>query len=381
MNILHISANYPPLVGGPAASVPYLAKELAGMGHTVFVLTVGTPEYEKGEYTVYKCGDVPGARSSIRVGLVKGIKMGLLGRKILKEHHIDIIHAHDPNISTIAHPIMDPWGKIPSMVKYSGDLAWELIGLKRGKHADDFWNTPAARILLFIERILFRSFTRVVAQSNYHRNMLKEVCHVPEERLIQVPNGINVYTYSQEEIESAVKKLPEGRKIGSSSRLVSWKGVEFGIKAMKFISGSYIVIGDGPEREKLEKLAKDEGVENRVVFLGRLAHEEVQLYLRCCDVMLVTSLYEPFGISILDGFAAGIPVVGSKSGGIMELVEPELLFESRNIDDIVRKVNVALENRSSLVERQNRKLKRYLWKNIALDFMKEYEKLIREHKK
>jgi glycogen(starch) synthase len=381
MNILHISANYPPLLGGPAASVPYLAKELARMGHTVFVLTVGTPEYEQGEYTVYKCGDVPGPRSSIRVGLIKGIKMGLLGRKLLKKHRIDIIHAHDPNISTIAHPIMDPFGKIPSMVKYSGDLAWELIGLKRGRHADDFWNTPTARALLFIERILFRSFTRVVAQSNYHRNMLKNVCHVPEQRLIQVPNGINIYEYSPEEIESARRKLPEGLKIGSSSRLVSWKGVEFSIKGMKNINGSYIVIGDGPERGKLEKLAKDEGVENKVVFLGRLPHEEVQLYLRCCDVMLVTSLYEPFGISILDGFASSVPVVGSKSGGIRELVEPELQFESRNIDDLVEKINWALENRSAMVERQNKKLQRYLWKNIALDFLREYEKLIQEHKK
>jgi glycosyltransferase involved in cell wall biosynthesis len=335
------------------------------MGHTVFVLTVGTPEYEQGEYTVYKCGDVPGPRSSIRVGLIKGIKMGLLGRKLLKKHRIDIIHAHDPNISTIAHPIMDPFGKIPSMVKYSGDLAWELIGLKRGRHADDFWNTPTARTLLFIERILFRSFTRVVAQSNYHRNMLKNVCHVPEQRLIQVPNGINIYEYSQEEIESARRKLPEGLKIGSSSRLVSWKGVEFGIKGMKHINGSYIVIGDGPERGKLEKLAKDEGVAHKVVFLGRLPHEEVQLYLRCCDVMLVTSLYEPFGISILDGFASGVPVVGSRAGGIIELVEPELLFESRNIDDLVKKINWALENRSAMVERQNEKLQRYLWKNIA----------------
>lgn len=377
MNILHISANYPPLLGGPAASVPYLAREQARMGHNVFVLTVGTPGYEKGEYTVYKCGNVPGPRSSVRVGLIKGIKMGLLGRKILRKHRIDIIHAHDPNISTIAHPIMDPLGKIPSMVKYSGDLAWELIGLKRGKHAEDFWNTPEARLLLFIERNLFRSFTRVVAQSDYHRNMLKNICRVPERMLIQVPNGVNVYEYSQEEIESAKEQLPEGVKIASSNRLVSWKGVEYGIGAMKQIEGCYVVIGDGPERKRLEKLAEEKGVARRVLFLGRLPHEKVQLYLRCCDVMLVASLYEPFGISILDGFAAGVPVLGSRTGGIVELVEPELLFESRNVDDIARKINYALKNRSALVERQNRKLQRYLWKNIALDFQREYEKLLR----
>lgn len=97
--------------------------------------------------------------------------------------------------------------------------------------------------------------------------------------------------------------------------------------------------------------------------------------------MLVTSLYEPFGISILDGFASSVPVVGSRAGGIIELVEPELLFESRNIDDLVEKINWALENRSAMVERQNKKLQRYLWKNIALDFLREYEKLIQEHKR
>jgi len=376
MNILHISANYPPLLGGPAASVPYLAAEQVKMGHNVFVLTVGLPRYSKNSFTVYKCGDVKGPRSSIWVGFKKGVKMGLLGRKVVKEHDIDIIHAHDPNISTIAHPIMNPKGKIPSLVKYSGDLAWELVGLKKGIHAERFWETITAKILIGAERVLFSSFDRVVAQSDYHRGMLKNICKVGENKLIQAPNGVFVFKYSKDEIEKAKKELPDGLKIASASRLVYWKGIEYGIKAMKYIDGNYIIFGDGPDKQRLQEIARNEGVSDKVVFFGKVPHERVQLYLRNCDVHLAPSIYEPFGISILDGFAAEIPVLGSNIGGIPELIDRPQLFEAKNVEDIVTKINYALENKKAIVSRQTKKIEDYLWPKIARDLQTEYERPI-----
>jgi len=378
MNILHISSNYPPRIGGPAASVPYLAREQAKQRNDVFILTHGLPRVTKGAVTVYRCGEIGGDITNIRKGLEKGIKMGVLGREIIKKHDIDVIHAHDPNVSAIAGIIINSRKKIPSFIKYSGDLAGELLGLKRGISEEDFWDSFSAKTVVGIEKFLLSRFHRVVVQNEYQKKMLKYICKVEDDKIVQIPNGIHVYEYSADEIEKAKNELPIGLKIASVCRLVPWKGLEYGIKAMKNIDGKYIIFGDGPDKQRLEGIAKKEDVSDRVIFFGKIPHGKVQLYLKNCDVLLIPSVYEPFGISILDGFAAGVPVVGSKVGGIPELLDKERLFEVRNADEILDKIDYSLRNRGKIVARQAKKLEKYLWPKIANDLQREYECLVQE---
>jgi 1,4-alpha-glucan branching enzyme len=383
MNILHISANYPPLLGGPAASVPYLAMEQAKKGHNVFVLTHGLPEITAGRVTVHRCGEIKGDITSIKASLKKSVKMGLLGKKIIKKNNIDMIHAHDPNVSAIACIIANPFRKIPSVVKYSGDFAWEFLGLKKGVSGDekDFWNSLPARTVVGAEKFVLGRFHSIVVQNEYQEQMLKNICKIKSDKIIRIPNGVHVYRYSEKEINKAKAELPEGLKIASVCRLVPWKGLEYGIRAIKsmYPEATYIIFGEGPDKHRLKEITKREGMGDNVIFFGKIPHEKVQLYLSNCDILLVPSVYEPFGIGILDGFAAGIPVVGSRIGGIPELIDNQQLFDSGNLEDMVNKINLAIQNKNRIVAEQRKKLDKYQWQRIAENLQKEYELIMRRH--
>lgn len=381
MNILHISANYPPLLGGPAASVPYLTMEQAKKGHDVFVLTHGLPAITEGRVTIYKCGEIKSDITSIKASLAKSVSMGILGRYIVKKHNIGIIHAHDPNVSAIAGIIANPFKKIPSVVKYSGDFAWEFLGLKKGvsENEKEFWKSLPARTVVGAEKFILSRFHRVAVQNEYQEKMLKYICKVKGEKIIKIPNGVEVFKYSDNDIKKAKAELSEGLKIASVCRLVPWKGIEYGIKAIKdsSLEAKYIIFGEGPDKQRLVEITKKEGASDKVIFFGKVPHEKVQLYLSNCDILLVPSVYEPFGISILDGFAAGIPVIGSSIGGIPELVDKQQLFESGNVKDMVNKINLALQNKNRIAVEQTKKLDTYLWQRIAENLQKEYELTMR----
>jgi len=83
------------------------------------------------------------------------------------------------------------------------------------------------------------------------------------------------------------------------------------------------LVGDGPLRSDLERLAANLGVSNAVDFLGIRDRREIVELLSGTDVVVLPSRAEPFGIAVLEGMAAGKPVVASATGGIVEIIEHE----------------------------------------------------------
>ena len=103
----------------------------------------------------------------------------------------------------------------------------------------------------------------------------------------------------------------------------------------KEIPTRLILIGDGPERSSMERLAREQGVENSTYFLGKI--KETEKALCSADVYLMTSETESFGVSALEAMAAGIPVISSNTGGIPEVNvhdETGFLSDVGDIDDM-----------------------------------------------
>ncbi len=359
MNILHLSANYPPMIGGPASSVPYIVEEQLKLGHKVYVLTSGIRDKNDATY-IFRC-NISTSNNNMLGNLLKLLKMGIIGRRIIKKYRIDIIHVHDPNISALAHFIADPFNKIPSIVKYSGDLSIELIG-------------KIFLPLIILERLIFKTFTKVQVQSKWNKCFLQRYCKVPESKIIFIPNGINLNNFAPQNKNNLVPIIV------SSCRLEKWKGLEYSIKAMKHLNATYIIFGDGKEKNNLLKLIRDEKLTDRVFLVGKIPHSELHTHLSKCDLMIVPSLYEPFGITILDGFNTNIPVIGSNIGGIPELLEPDQLFKAGDISDIVIKAIDALKNKDKIIKSQNNKLTNYSWNKIVADLEKQYTELLNTKK-
>jgi glycosyltransferase involved in cell wall biosynthesis len=98
----------------------------------------------------------------------------------------------------------------------------------------------------------------------------------------------------------------------SIGNLLHWKGFEFGVRAFAragLENSRYVVIGDGPERHRLERVAHELGVERQVRFLGRLPRDRVLSELRRCHALVHPSMHDSGGWVCLEAMAAGCPVL------------------------------------------------------------------------
>ncbi len=112
--------------------------------------------------------------------------------------------------------------------------------------------------------------------------------------------------------------------VGVAGRLAAEKGVSVLLEAMKDVlarvpKARLVVAGDGPERPALERQARDLGIDNRVAFLGMRA--DLPRVLAALDVFVLPSLYEGFGLVVLEAMAVGVPVIATRVGGVPEVIE------------------------------------------------------------
>ncbi len=121
-------------------------------------------------------------------------------------------------------------------------------------------------------------------------------------------------------------EIPRDRDLLFVGRLVSDKGADVLLRALgqlaaRGIEPGLTVIGDGPEREPLERQAREAGLGGRVRFLGRRTGEELARELCRHRILVVPSRYqEPFGVVALEGIACGAVAVGSAGGGLSEAI-------------------------------------------------------------
>jgi glycosyltransferase involved in cell wall biosynthesis len=135
-------------------------------------------------------------------------------------------------------------------------------------------------------------------------------------------------------------------------RLVSDKGADCLIRALaalkkKGIRPRLSIIGDGPERTRLEKLCSELGLYEQVHFFGARPQSEIGMMLQRHRILVVPSLWaEPFGIVALEGIASGCITIGSDQGGLPEAIGPcGLTFPNGDVDALAEKLEMVLVDR------------------------------------
>jgi glycosyltransferase involved in cell wall biosynthesis len=173
-------------------------------------------------------------------------------------------------------------------------------------------------------------------------------------------------------------------------RLSEMKGVKYLIEAIGILKkqGTEFkckIIGDGPERKNLESLVENLDIANLVEFVGFVQHREIPGHFSNASVFVgpsvttETGYKEGFGLVFVEAMAAGLPVIGSRSGGITDTVkhlETGLLVEERDSEQIAKYI-LELSCNSSLREKlimNGKKLaKDYSWQSIASQYSEIYE--------
>ena len=164
-------------------------------------------------------------------------------------------------------------------------------------------------------RVLSRLIDRYVAVSRAVAAQLTDEYHVPERKVCVVPNATPVPA-------ALSRRAPEGRPftVLTVGRLHPQKGLDDLLRAAARVRDAvFLIAGDGPERARLEALARELGVADRVRFLGFRA--DVPDLLDACDLFVLPSLYEGLPLGVLEAMARGAPVVGTAVPGIEEALE------------------------------------------------------------
>lgn len=178
------------------------------------------------------------------------------------------------------------------------------------------------RMRHWVERFAGRAADRVVCVSASVRDFCRDVARFPAEKLLVVPNGVELERFANVPPLTADELgIAAGRKLLLFvGRLDRQKGLDWllpGLPALLDELGTHdlLVAGDGPARDELVELAGGDG---RIHFLGR--RDDVPRLLATADLLLLPSRYEGMPNVVLEAMAAGRPVVATQAEGVLELL-------------------------------------------------------------
>ena len=233
-----------------------------------------------------------------------------------------------------------------------------------------------------------RRYRKVVAISERVRRQLKQYYNVPDERIVTIPNGINLSRFNPENARSrsAVRRsfgipqdVPLLLFVGSQYRL---KGLEFAIKALVEMETQAMLLVVGADvAAPFKRLAEQLGVSDRVIFAG--ARSDLPTIYPAADAFVFPTLYETFALVCLEAMASGLPVLASPVGGIEDYLRDgeNGLHINRDATEIAAKLDRLLndlELRTRLRKAGIATAKNYAWERIAKQYLNLFDELIAE---
>ena len=203
-----------------------------------------------------------------------------------------------------------------------------------------------------------------------------------------VPHGVdvNLFTLDARRDTNGTAAL----RIGYLGALHRQKGVDVLLRAVALMHGSRVleIVGDGPERERLRALVRDLGIGDVVQFRGSVPHAATPAVIPMWDVLVLPSrttrnVKEQFGRVLIEAMASGVPVVGSSSGEIPEVIGPAgRVFPENDAPALARVLDELAarpELRASLSEQARRRaVDQYSWEAVADRVAKVYRELVCE---
>ncbi|MDZ7611995.1 MAG: glycosyltransferase family 4 protein [Candidatus Moranbacteria bacterium] len=232
------------------------------------------------------------------------------------------------------------------------------------------------RFLKKIVQFLFSQADVIVAQSsNTKNNAISHYSPKNEIKIIPLPyEKTNLSKKSRDEL--GLKG--DEKYIVGIGRMVKRKGFEYFIEALSKLDKNVkgIIIGEGPEKEKLLKLADKKGAKNKLILPGFVSDEEKFHYLCNSDVFVLSSLHEGFGIVLQEAMEAGLPIVATNNGGQVDFIEEGkngYLVEPKNAEKLAEKIEEILFNkdtREKMTKNNLKKIDDFNLENIADLYLK-----------
>jgi glycogen synthase len=344
MRVLLLSWEYPPrIIGGLGRHVYHLATSLAEQGIKVHVVTKdhpGAPEYEESEGVhIYRVVNYPpDIPQEEWVPWTLQFNVALLEKSVAlinELKNVNVIHAHDWLVAHAAASLKHAY-RIP--------LVATVHATEYGRHQGHLPG-PMNKLIHQIEWWLTFESARTICCSQYMKEQITEIFELPRDKVEVIPNGIDHESFKRDVSVDLYRKkfVPPGDKlVFFVGRLVYEKGVQTVIEAMPLILNkipnvTFVVAGSGPHLNELKSLVSAFDLHDKVKFTGHMDTDGLCAFYRSADLTVVPSLYEPFGMVVLESMAMGTPTIVADTGGLSEIVvheETGLKFEPGDPDSL-----------------------------------------------
>ena len=207
-------------------------------------------------------------------------------------------------------------------------------------------------------------------------------------KLLVIYNGIDLNKFifqdkkTREEIRKELNLKKDDKVLISIGRLFKAKGYPYLIEAIKILKSKYpdiklLIIGEGEEKNKLETQIRGLNLEKNIFLLGR--KENVSNYLNASDIFVLASLWEGFGLAIVEAMACGLPVITTNVGGIPEIIKDKisgLLVNPKDFKILAQKIDYLLNLDADSKERFALKGRKIVEQKFPLEkMMTKYEEL------
>jgi glycogen synthase len=378
MRVLELTQRFAPAIGGVEDHVLHLALQLKASGADVRVATTdlqrdvpferlppwdgGYPfpvhRYRAHRFAVFPHGLAIAAPSMVLEALNRGT---------------DLIHAH-------------AYGYFPT---WAGGFARLLDGaaLVITPHSDRGRPSFARKLFdVAVPAFTLRRADRVIAVSQAEAIHLISL-GIPEERLRVIPNGVDLGEFDGLPLRDPDPDVLTGLFVGRV--YPQQKGLATLVRAVasadRGLSVQFRIVGeDWGGVEAIRRLANELGVADRISFCGKVPrHELLEEYARA-DFFVLPSLFEPFGIVLLEAMAAGLPVLASRIGGIPEVVrdgESGILATAGDVAELatgIERLTADKALRLSLGRMAQARVRQYSWDTIFPRILKVYKEAIEE---
>jgi glycosyltransferase involved in cell wall biosynthesis len=312
LKILVTTGIFPPDIGGPAAYVPGIAASLTARGYDVTVVTLS--DRTDHDDAAYPFRVVRLRRSELK--LLRTIRALFAIMKLGWPAHLLFANGLAPETALAGRLL-----RKPMVIKVVGDAAWERA-VRWGWVRDSFEEFQTGsyglkiRVLKAMRTWWTKQACRVIAPSRFLARWVSK-WGIEESRIVVIHNAVELTAGAP---PFSIPLRTEAN-IATIGRLTPWKHVDRIIGAVSQLDGvGLVIIGDGPERRRLETLAAGMGISDRVYFTGTQDRGRAYALMAACKLLVLSSSYEGLPHVILEAMHLGLPVVTPPVGGIPEIV-------------------------------------------------------------
>lgn len=297
---------FPPHYGGVGVHIHTLSKELVKEGHEVYVITYPHKDLRDidGIHVIGTSGiNIPGIR-----GLMFKRNAQKALEKLLKEVDIDIIHGHYLFPAGAAAVDVGSKHKIKTYVTAHGSDMFEM-------YKKQSFMRP------FIKNVLKKADVVFAVSNALKEEILATGVKGISEKTRLYWNSVDIDKFSPDNkntLESNGKPI-----VLFVGNIIKRKNVNLILEAKKQSKTDYevVIVGDGPLKNELESKVEKENIPD-VRFLG--SRDDVENIIPGCDVLVLPSFSESFGLVLIEALACGKPVIGSNVGGITEIITDDV---------------------------------------------------------